>query len=155
MGEYYWQLLISNSCKKHFVKLKQLGKNALDFYIAVQVGNCIGKNQNAEIAIISNDKDYTAVIDYVKQIEKTKAQHVVIASSVIEAMSILGVPREKRNQVIAKMNSMVTIDPNYKLITNIEADKDKRDTQLEKKVRRLHKQRWHRSLREILCLRKA
>lgn len=153
--EYYWQLLIDNSCKKHFVKLKQSGKNALDFYIAVQVGNCIGKNQDAEVAIISNDKDYVAVVDYVKQIRKTKAQHVVIASSVIEAITILKVPKEKRNQVIAKMNSMITIDPNYKSITNTEAVEDKGNIQLEKKDVGLYKQQWRRSLREILRLRKA
>ena len=156
--EYYWQLLISSPCKKHFIKLKQTGKNALDFYIAVQVGNCIGQNPNTEVVIISNDKDFTAVVDYVKLMEKTKVQHVVIASSIIEALSILAVPKEQRNTVITKMNSMVTIDPCYKPIKGVQENRieeNSKNIPLEKKKIETHKQLWRFSLREILRLRKA
>lgn len=144
--EYYWQLLISSPCKKHFIKLKQTGKNALDFYIAVQV------------VIISNDKDFTAVVDYVKLMEKTKVQHVVIASSIIEALSILAVPKEQRNTVITKMNSMVTIDPCYKPIKSVEEisiEENSKNIPLEKKKIETRKQLWRFSLREILRIKRA
>ena len=61
--EYYWDLFNNSICRTHLVKLKNTGHNALDFYISVQVGICIGTKQD-KVAIISNDKDFRAVIEY-------------------------------------------------------------------------------------------
>ena len=56
----------SSGCKFEICKLKNVRKNALDFYIASKVGEIFAVDRNAQIAIISADKDHQSVIDYWK-----------------------------------------------------------------------------------------
>ena len=56
---------IKNSrCGFEICKLKNVRKNALDFYIATKVGEIFALDGNAQVAIISVDKGYEAVLDY-------------------------------------------------------------------------------------------
>lgn len=45
-------------------RLQRTGKNALDFYIASRIGALFGAGYQGTVAIVSNDKGYSAVQDY-------------------------------------------------------------------------------------------
>ena len=63
----YRMMDIDNSgCTFEICKLKNIRKNALDFYIASKVGEIFAMDCDAKIAIISVDKDHQSVIDYWK-----------------------------------------------------------------------------------------
>ncbi len=55
-----------SGCALEIYCLKHMGKNALDFYIAVCVGEILTRDPQAHIAIISRDKGYTAVCEFAK-----------------------------------------------------------------------------------------
>lgn len=57
------QEIKESGCEFRVIKLKGTGKNALDFYIAAECGIISERGEN-EIAIISNDKGFQAVIDF-------------------------------------------------------------------------------------------
>ena len=59
----YMQEIKESGCEFRVIKLKGTGKNALDFYIAAECGIISERGEN-EIAIISNDKGFQAVIDF-------------------------------------------------------------------------------------------
>ena len=49
-----------------YIKVKKTAPNYADFQIATLTGIILGKNSEEKVAIISNDKGYVAVIDYLK-----------------------------------------------------------------------------------------
>ena len=53
-----------SGCTFEICKLKNVRKNGLDFYIASKVGEIFAMDCNAQIAIISADKGFQAVLDY-------------------------------------------------------------------------------------------
>lgn len=58
---------IENSgCDFEICKLKKVGKNALDYYIASRVGEILAVDRQARIAIISEDNGFQAIFDYWK-----------------------------------------------------------------------------------------
>ena len=59
----YMQQIKESQCQFRAVKLKTAGKNGLDFYIATECG-IISERGEKQIAIISNDKGFQAVIDF-------------------------------------------------------------------------------------------
>lgn len=77
----YMEEITKSSCQFHICRLKNTGKNALDFYIATQIGVCIGQGQENHIAIISKDKGYRAVIDFLS-LEANGRNKIVLASSI-------------------------------------------------------------------------
>ena len=57
--------IINSKCEFITYKLKQSYKNGLDFYIATETGALIDQGER-QLAIISRDKGYMAVIDFLK-----------------------------------------------------------------------------------------
>lgn len=53
-----------SGCSLEICKLKNIRKNALDFYIASKVGEIFSADRNAKVAIISADNGYKSVLDY-------------------------------------------------------------------------------------------
>ena len=53
-----------SGCTFEIRKLKNVRKNGLDFYIASKVGEIFAMDRNAQIAIVSADKGFQAVLDY-------------------------------------------------------------------------------------------
>lgn len=49
-----------------YIKVKKTAPNYADFQIVTLTGLILGKNSEEKVAIISNDKGYVAVIDYLK-----------------------------------------------------------------------------------------
>lgn len=108
MKEYYWNLFNNSKCETHLVKLKNKGSNALDFYISVQVGMCIGKGIDC-VAIISNDKGFNAVIDYSEILLSESCRNVIIASCIEEARQIFDKTKKQQKKVCNLLKNTVTI----------------------------------------------
>lgn len=60
----YLEEIERSGCHFNTCKLKNIGKNGLDFYIATRVGEFYGTGHKDKVAIISKDKGYKAVRDY-------------------------------------------------------------------------------------------
>lgn len=63
---YRMQDIERSGCNLEICKLKNIRKNALDFYIASKVGEIFAVDRNAKVAIVSADNDYKSVLDYWK-----------------------------------------------------------------------------------------
>lgn len=74
----YMDAIEKSGCEFKIYKLKNAGKNALDFYIASECGVLIQSGET-QIAIISNDKGFSAVSDFFKL--KQDAEKIVIATA--------------------------------------------------------------------------
>ena len=61
----YMEQIKASDCIFRAVKLVRRGKNGLDFYIATEIGKLVSQGEN-QIAIISKDKGFGAVIDYIE-----------------------------------------------------------------------------------------
>ena len=60
----YLEDIERSGCHFDTCKLKNTGKNGLDFYIASRVGEFYGAGHTEQVAIISKDQGYKAVRDY-------------------------------------------------------------------------------------------
>jgi hypothetical protein len=78
----YMDAIEKTGCDFQVYKLVNTGKNALDFYIASECG-AISETGEKQIAIISNDRGFKAVADFLKI--KTDAQTTVVIASNIES----------------------------------------------------------------------
>lgn len=109
----YMQAIIDSHCDFRIVKLKKTGKNALDFYIAVECGVLFEKGEK-ELAIISNDKGFQAVIDYFKVNTDMSDIHIVKAASLEKAVMALDTPANKdRIEVLLNKTCMLDIVEEY------------------------------------------
>jgi len=59
----YIVMIEKSKCEFKSYKLARTGKNALDFYIAVECGS-LSKSGETQISIISRDKGFSAVSDF-------------------------------------------------------------------------------------------
>lgn len=101
----YLKCIRKSGCNFRIVKLKGKGKNALDFYIAAECG-IISEKGEKQLAIISNDKGFQAVIDYFK--ETRKSAQLVKAANVEMALSMLNSPEdsERRRKLQERMQKV-------------------------------------------------
>ena len=76
-----WEMIKKSNCNVSGYYLKNPSKNAIDFSIAVHVGDIIS-NEDEEIAIISNDSDYKAIRDYC---EEKYGDKIVLANTIKKA----------------------------------------------------------------------
>ena len=58
------QQIAEAGSKLSICRLQNVGKNALDFYIASRIGEVYGKGYEGLTAIVSNDKGFKAIQDY-------------------------------------------------------------------------------------------
>lgn len=79
---YRMKQIINSECKFEVCKLVSKGKNALDFYIATKVGEIFAVDQKAQVAIISHDKGFQALIDY----WKLKKNRILRSGNIAKAM---------------------------------------------------------------------
>lgn len=91
-------------CKFEICKLKNRGKNAMDFYIATKVGEIFANDGNARVAIVSIDKDFAALVDYWNPRLKTNNQ-IVRGRTIAKCISYID--GEKRRKKI--VNDMMDI----------------------------------------------
>ncbi len=105
---------IKNSlCDFQIVKLKGNGKNALDFYIAAQCGICC-KQGETQIAIISNDKGFQAVIDFFSVSGHNSKTQVVQAKNIETALTLFHTPdNSKRKELINRRMAPLDLAVEY------------------------------------------
>lgn len=96
----YMQEIKESGCEFRVIKLKGTGKNALDFYIAAECGIISERGEN-EIAIISNDKGFQAVIDFFGADQNANRIQIVKAGNIENALTLFHAPEdaERRKKI--------------------------------------------------------
>lgn len=89
----YMQEIKESGCEFRIIKLKATGKNALDFYIAAECG-VMSERGERQIAIISNDKGFQAVIDFFSIDQKTANVQIVKAGNIEDALVLFSAPED-------------------------------------------------------------
>ena len=93
-----------SGCIFDICKLKNISKNALDFYIASRVGEIFTQDPSAKIGIISADKDYQAVMDYWRP--RLKASNQLTRSrSIAKAISFANPEKDRKTLVDDRMKT--------------------------------------------------
>lgn len=87
----YMQFIKDSGCDFRIIRLKNPGKNALDFYIAAECGVLSSRGEK-QLAIISNDKGFQAVLDYFHVTDSLSDMHIVKASNIENAFLMLNSP---------------------------------------------------------------
>ena len=90
-----------SGCTFEICKLKNIRKNALDFYIASKIGEIFAMDRNATVAIISADKDYQSVLDYWKP--RLMNKQLVRCKTIAKAMSYACEESNRKADVDRKM----------------------------------------------------
>ena len=98
-----------SGCQFKAIKLLNSGRDFLDKYIAVAVGE-IYKSGEKEVAIISKDKGFRAVIDHFKAIGVDDFK-VIKAENIEKALvSFSGLEDHKRRSIISERSKQVSLD---------------------------------------------
>ena len=117
----YIEMIEKSKCKFRTYKLARTGKNALDFYIAVECG-ILGVQGEKQISIISKDKGFGAVSDFFKIQEELAGVVVRVASNVENALVALNTPGdETRKRLIKEKTRTLSIDAEQARITEYRA----------------------------------
>jgi hypothetical protein len=77
--------ILKTGCQVELVQLQQPRSNALDFYIAVKVGQIIAEDSKAKICIISKDNGFKSIYDYVSTYVNSAS--IQTAASISQCMS--------------------------------------------------------------------
>lgn len=105
----FMQSINNSGCEFRILKLKNSGKNALDFYIATECG-VLSSRGKRQLAIISNDKGFQAVIDYFKVSEFMSDIHIVKAGNIENALIMLDSPEnEARKRELQNRTAMLDL----------------------------------------------
>ena len=106
----YIEMIEKSKCEFRTYKLTRTGKNALDFYIAVECG-ILGVQGEKQISIISKDKGFGAVSDFFQIQEELDGVIVRVASNVENALVALSAPEDEvRKQLIKGKTRTLSID---------------------------------------------
>ena len=109
----YMNYIHDSGCEFRIVKLKNQGKNALDFYIAAECG-ILGAKWEKQIAIISNDKGFRAVLDYFNIIDSISHIEVVKAGNIESALILLNAPENgERKKELKNRSAMLDLTAEY------------------------------------------
>lgn len=93
--------IINSGCGFKTYKLVKTGKNGLDFYISVETGAQIEQGEK-QIAIISNDKGFQAVVDYVQLKYEEKDVCICRAQNIEIAITSLNDPEDTDRRSLVK-----------------------------------------------------
>lgn len=103
------QKIEESECGLVMRKLMRAGRNALDFYIATECG-AISQNGETQIAIISNDKGFNAIIDYFKVVGEERIV-IVKAANIENALLYLNDPNDvERRKLISAHTKVLDLD---------------------------------------------
>lgn len=91
------------------VKLVSVGKNGLDFYIAVRAGQILATNPFAKILIVSEDNGYRAVQEYCERYTNLQAR-VVVRPDI--ATGLINLDADRRKQILSD-EERVSIEASY------------------------------------------
>lgn len=106
----YVEMIENSQCEFRTCKLARTGKNALDFYIAVECG-ILGMQGEKQISIISKDKGFSAVADFFRIQDELDGVTVRVASNVENALMALNTPEDEgRKRLIKEKTRTLSID---------------------------------------------
>ena len=106
----YIDMIEKSKCEFKTYKLVRTGKNALDFYIAVECG-ILGVQGEKQISIISKDKGFGAVADFFRINSELEDVKVCMASNIENALVTLNTPEdEERKKLIKEKTRTLSID---------------------------------------------
>lgn len=106
----YIEMIEKSQCEFKTYKLARTGKNALDFYIAVECG-VLGSRGEKQISIISKDKGFGAVSDFFRIQSELNGVAVRVASNIENALISLNAPEdEERRKLIKEKTRTLSID---------------------------------------------
>ena len=109
----YMQEIKNSGCEFRIIKLKGTGKNALDFYIATECGIASEKGEK-QLAIISNDKGYQAVMDFFEVRKETQEIQIVRAGNVETTLTMLEIAEKAdRKEKLLNRMEMVELETEY------------------------------------------
>ena len=97
----YIEMIEKSQCDFKTYKLARTGKNALDFYIAVECG-VLGSRGENQISIISKDKGFGAVSDFFRIQEELDGVTVRVASNIENALVALNAPEDEVRKLLIK-----------------------------------------------------
>ena len=100
----YIEMIEKSRCGFKIYKLSRTGKNALDFYIAVECG-FISANGEKQIAIVSKDKGFSAIADFFRVKNEMENVMVYMAPNVEETLLKLPTPENAERRSIIKEKS--------------------------------------------------
>ena len=100
----YIEMIEKSRCGFKIYKLSRTGKNALDFYIAVECG-FISANGEKQIAIVSKDKGFSAIADFFRIKNEIENVMIYVAPNVEEALLKLTAPENAERRSIIKEKS--------------------------------------------------
>lgn len=105
----YMEEIRNSSCEFRIIKLKGNGKNALDFYIAAECG-VLSERGEKQIAIISKDKGFQAVIDFFCMDKNTAKVQIVKAGNIENALTLFNAPEDAaRREALQCRKSMLDL----------------------------------------------
>ena len=109
----YMQEIKNSGCEFRIIKLKGTGKNALDFYIATECGIASEKGEK-QLAIISNDKGYQAVMDFFEVRKTVQDIQIIRAGNVETALTMLETAENAgRREKLQNRMEMVELETEY------------------------------------------
>lgn len=97
-----FRLIKDSGCDIKICKLKQIRKNALDFYIVSRLGELIGSGYQGNSAIISGDHGFKSVQEYWRNCTKHK-RRIGLALSVADAIIAMNEPGSRTGEVKMQM----------------------------------------------------
>jgi len=113
----YIEMIEKSQCKFKTYKLARTGKNALDFYIAVECGFLSATGQK-QICIISKDKGFCAVSDFFSIKEEIGDATLRVAINIESALVASNAPEDElRKKLIKEKTRTLSIDSEQARIT--------------------------------------
>lgn len=95
------------------VKLKQVRRNGLDFYIATRIGQLLETNPDEKILIISKDQGYLAVTDYCEKYSGMRDE-IQLAETIEAGLLVIDGDTERRRKILDSRN-VVSLEMEYAL----------------------------------------
>lgn len=113
----YIAMIEQSQCKLKTYKLVRTGKNALDFYIAVECG-ILSSSGERQIAIISKDKGFTAIADFFRIKYEIEDVAIHVAPNIEIALLALTAPEDaERRKSIKEKSKLLNIEAEHARIT--------------------------------------
>lgn len=106
----YIDMIEKSQCEFKTYKLVRTGKNALDFYIAVECG-FLSSSGEKQISIISKDKGFSAICDFFQSKPEIEDVMVHVAPNIENALLSLNAPEDmERKRIIKEKSRTLNID---------------------------------------------
>ena len=111
-------MIEKSRCEFKIYKLAHAGKNALDFYIAVECG-CLSMAGEKQIIIISKDKGFGAIADFFNIKEELENATIHVASNIENALMKLNRQEDhERKQIIKEKTRALSIEVEHENTKN-------------------------------------